>query len=480
MSAADAERAADLRATVAELETVTWEMERRRLIAPDFGRWQDRARPEFDWGSEHFRYMQRRLDQVTAGELKRVLFQVSVRHGKTENNTTGYSGYRLSLNPETRILIGTYSQKQARKLSRGIRRLARSQGVGIVGDADALDEWETPEGGGLRAVGAGAGVASVNADLIIIDDPIGSRKEAESEAHRNAVWDWITDDILARAEPHTAVLFSMPRWHHDDPAGRMQRLQPGRWTLVDLPCVAENGDVLGRKPGELLWPEFRPQSWVDEMRVDLGLYGFAALVQCRPSPREGGMFKWRWMEPFFVDAMPRAVVARVRYWDTAGTEGGGDYTAGCRVSLGVNGLFYIEHMERFQHAPGSRDNRIRATCLKDRQLGGMYEVGVEEESGVGGRDRTQKIVGKLAGLSVFTENAGSRGSKELAADPVASQMEVGNVRIVRGDWNQAFIEELLAFPNGLNDDQVDGMSGAFRRLTADVPEVAFGSYTVGI
>lgn len=439
------------------------------MVSPDFAGWIERARPEMRWDYPHFRYMQRYLDRVTSGELRRVLFQVAVRHGKTEHNTISYAAYRLELDPSTRILLGTYSQKQAHKLSRQIRRLARKRGVDMSSERDAVGEWETLDGGGLRAVGSGTGVASVNADLILIDDPIGSREEAESKAHRDRVWLWITNDILARCEPHTAVLFSMPRWHMDDPAGRMQEHQPDRWTIVDLPGIADEDDPLGRAEGELLWPDLRPQSWVDEMRVDLGRYGFAALVQGRPSPKEGGLFKWSWMEDQFVEAIPVGVKDRVRYWDTAGTEDGGDYTAGVRVSIGSDDLYYIESVVRGQWAPGRRDTEIQKVCREDDKLPGPYRVGVEEESGINGKKRTQAIVRQLSGLKVFTERP--TGDKELRADPVASQMQVGNVRIVRSDrWNRDFYDELLSFPNGEHDDQVDALSGAFSALSEPVPK----------
>lgn len=460
MATATAEKAS-LQETVAELEAVTVEMERRGLKDPDFGLWQSLARPGMDWGFPHFRYMFSHLDRVTAGELRRVLFQVAIRHGKTET-MKGYCAYRMELDPTYRILFATHNQSTALEASRDVRRWVKRRGVELSEDANAASNWETAERGKFRALGVGTGTASLNADLIVIDDPIGGRKEAESEAHRNAVWDWLRMDILARAEPHTAVLFSMPRWHHDDPAGRAQRFQEDQWTVVDLPGLAEPDDPLDREEGELLWPAYRPQSWVDDKRVELGSYGFAAAVQCRPSPREGGMFKWAWLENNFVDATPQDVELRVRYWDTAGTEGGGDYTAGCRMSLASDGLYYIEHMARGQWAPGRRDQQIKAVCDNDAKTEGRYKVGIEQESGINGKKRTRAIIQQLSGYSVKAEPA--TGSKEYRADPVASQMEVGNVKVVRGDWNREFYEELLAFPHGSHDDQVDAMSGAFSML----------------
>ena len=467
--------ASTARARLADLEELAQLkalQEQRGLVGPNFGAWQRMARPEFSWEHPHFRYIEKRLDSVTAGDLRRLILQVSIRHGKTEQ-VIGYAVYRLERDPSTRILLCTYSHLQARKLSRTIRKLAIDRGVAVSATANTVDDWETEAGGGMRSVGVGAGVASVNADLILIDDPIGKRADAESEASRETVWDWLTTDILARAEPHTSVIFSMPRWHFDDPSGRLQSRHPGVWELVDLPGVAEEDDPLGREPGELLWPSHRPQSWVDEMRMELGSYGFASAVQCRPVPREGGMFKWKWLEHHFVDIVPRSVQRRVRYWDLAGTEGGGDYTAGCRVSLGTDGLFYIEHVLRGQWAPGYRDSQVQSRCLADAKVPGIYEVGIEREAGIGGEDRTRAVVGQLAGLSVYSDRP--TGSKEARADPVASQMEVGNVRIVRGDWNRDFIDELMTFPNGLHDDQVDALSGAFSRLTVPRNTMSVGS-----
>lgn len=465
-----------LTSDIAELEAVTWEMERRGLLSPDFGAWQRRIRTGFDWEAPHFDLVHDRLDDITAGELRRLLLQIAIRHGKTET-VTGYMGYRLELDPSTRILLGTYSQPQARKLSRTVRRLAKSRGVELRPEANSVDEWETTAGGGLRAVGAGSGVASVNADLIVIDDPIGSRAEAESAAHRDRVWDWITTDILARSEPHTAVVFSMPRWHRDDPSGRMQDRQADRWHLIDLPGVAEPGDLLGREEGEFLWPSHRPQSWVDEMRVDLGSYGFASAVQCRPSPREGGMFKWDWWQ--LIDEAPEAV-RMVRYWDTAGTDATGDndpdYTAGTLGCRMADQRTAIVDVERFRLSVAKRDAKIAETAKADREkYGSRVHWWFEAESGVGGKDRTAAIVRMVQALGITCHTERASGSKTLRAEPLASATEAGNVVLCPGAWRDPFRLEAADFPGGAHDDQVDSAAGMFNKLAeAPRPAESFG------
>lgn len=443
------------------------ELDRRGLIPPDYGQWLTIGRPDLRWDYSHFRHMQSALDKVTAGELLRVGFQVAVRHGKTEHNSIGYAAYRLERDPSTRILVGTYGQHQSRKVSREVRRICRRRGIRISPDVDSVDEWETVEGGGLRAVGAGTGVASVNADLIIIDDPIGKREEAESLAHRDRVWDWITSDILARAEPHTQALFSMPRWHDDDPAGRLQDQMGDLWYWVDLPGEAEEDDQLGRAPGQLLWPELRPQSWMDQKRIELGTYGFASLVQCRPRPREGGMFKWEWW--VLIDAVP-AVGPMVRYVDPAGTAATAkghdpDYTAAALLCRMEDRRTAIVDVARFRKSVAARDAELESICREDRvRFGDRVVWWIEEETGIAGKDRTAQLVRRLQATGMVVKTEHPTGSKVLRAEPLASKAEMGNVVLCPGEWRNDFRSEAADFPNGKHDDQIDAAAGADAKL----------------
>lgn len=453
-------------ALLAEAEALSWEAERRGIMAPDFGAWIERARPEMRWDAAHFRLMQRELDAVTAGEGLRLLLQVSGRHGKTET-VTSYGAYRLDLRPETRILLVTYSQPQARKLSRVIRRMAVRRGVELSSDRVAVDEWETAVGGGLRAVGIGSGTASINADLILIDDPIGNRAEAESQAKRESVWDALTTDILARAEPHTGVVFSMPRWHSDDPSGRLQDRHAGRWRLIDLPGRSlGDGDMLGRPEGAVLWPELRPESWHEGQRIELGEYGYASFIQCRPTPRGGGMFKWDWWR--LLDSVP-ATGRMVRYWDVAGTDVTGsndpDYTAGalgCRMEDGRTAFVDIT---RFRLSVAGRDARIVEIARQDKQrYGGRVEWWFESETGIAGSERTESIVRAVQNVGMTCHSERPTGSKEIRAEPLASKAEAGNVVLCPGEWRDDFRLEAAQFPTGAHDDQVDAAVGADAKL----------------
>ena len=448
-------------------------------VTASFGTWMAAARPALRWDYRHFAAMQARLDLVTAGASRREYFQIPIRHGKTEHNTIGYAVYRLERDPRTRIIVASYNEKQAQKFSREIRKLAKARGIALSTDRDTAGEWETAAGGGVRAVGAGAGVAGVNADLILIDDPIGSRDEAESPAHRDRGWDWITSDLLARAEPRTAVLFTMSRWHDDDPAGRLLERHPGVWHVLDLPAEAEANDPLGRAEGEPLWPELRGAEWLREKRVELLEYGFASLLQGRPRPREGGMFKWDWWQ--MLGALP-APSRLVRYWDLAGTRpklkgSDPDYTAGVLWTRTPAGHAVVCHVKRFRVEVAARDALIEAQAAADAKAFGAGRVTywIEKQAGISGDDATAALVRRVQklGMVVFTEHP--TGSKPERATPLASAAMAGNVFLGPDDpkepWHDTFRLEAADFPFGKHDDQVDAAAGGYVKLTAPVSGV---------
>lgn len=447
--------------------------------------WLKQARPDYDWSARHFTRMQEELAKLTAGEFRRIYFSVPIRHGKTEHNSVSYAAYRLELNPAFRWIVGAYNQRFAEKVSRAIRKLARSRGVQISKDRDTAAEWETTLGGGVRALGAGTGSAGLNADGIIIDDPIGSRDDAESQAVRDQVWDWITNDIFGRSEPHTIALFTMSRWHQDDPAGRMMDRQSTLWRVVDLPGLAEPNDPLGRALNEPLWPEHRGMEWMEEKKIELQEYGFASLIQGRPRPREGGMFKWEWWK--LIDAIP-SLGRIVRYWDLAGTSKKNkshdpDWSAGAALCRLPDARTAIVDVERFRLDIHARDARLMQVCREDLKLfPGRICWWIETEAGIAGVDRTNEVVRQLQalGMPVYTEHP--TGNKVLRWEPLASKAGAGNVVLCpdrpERKWRDAFRLEAADAPNGTHDDQLDAAAGADAKLAAPLPTVGFSSLSM--
>jgi predicted phage terminase large subunit-like protein len=177
---------------------------------------------------------------------------------------------------------------------------------------------------------------------------------------------------------------------------------------------------------------------------------------------EGDRFKREWFGPA-IPARPSFLTQWVRYWDKAGTQDGGDYTAGVLMGRG-GGLFYVLDVVRGQWSPAQRKAIIRQTTQLDAVACPRYTVWQEQEPGSGGKESALATIEDLAGYDVHAETV--TGSKVVRANPFAAQCEVGNVKLIAGAWNAAYLDELCAFPDGPHDDQVDASSGAFAKLAA--------------
>lgn len=165
-----------------------------------------------------------------------------------------------------------------------------------------------------------------------------------------------------------------------------------------------------------------------------------------------------------VDAAPKAKKT-VRAWDLAGTKktdkNNPDWTVGVKMSEGVDGYYYIEHVSRFQDSPAKVDAAIKNLASSD---GGLTRIRLPQDPGQAGKAQAHHLTKMLAGYNVTALPV--TGDKVTRAKPLASQVEAGNVRLVRGPWNEDFLKELEAFPEGSNDDQVDAAADAFNDLSA--------------
>jgi predicted phage terminase large subunit-like protein len=258
-------------------------------------------------------------------------------------------------------------------------------------------------------------------------------------------------------------LLVVTRWHVDDLAGRLlsgeNEDDQVPWTVISLPALAEENDPLGRAPGEALWPERYDADTLRASRATLGSYFFEALYQQRPTKRAGGMFKRDW---FQIVGAPLRGAKRVRCWDLAGTEGEGDWTAGVKLAE-RDGNFCFEDVVRGQWGPRGVRDRVLQTAQLD---GPEVEIVLFQDPGQAGKDQVSEYRKLLVGFPVHVMS--SSGNPDLRAESLSAQFEAGAVTLLRAHWNEEFIDELCAFSskstNGI-DDQVDGASGGFVRLT---------------
>jgi predicted phage terminase large subunit-like protein len=253
----------------------------------------------------------------------------------------------------------------------------------------------------------------------------------------------------------------MTRWHEDDVIGRLKRDPLGRrWVHLDLPAVmdahGEPADEQTDADARALWPEQYPLERLAPIRAT-GEHGWWSLYQQRPFPKGGAMFKRGWFG--VEDAAPRGGRV-VRGWDLAATKDG-DGAATCGVKIrAAGGRFYVEHVAWLRGSPHEVEALITQTAEQD---GRDVVQDLPQDPGQAGKSQRSYLASKLAGyIAHFSPET---GSKELRAEPFAAQAQAGNVALVRGNWNDALLDELEAFPVGRLKDRVDACSRAFAALT---------------
>lgn len=397
------------------------------------------------------------LEHVEATPGDRVIYVMPPRHAKTATVSERFPVYCLKKHPDWRIIGGSYAQSLANKISRRARRIAEGELV-ISSDRDAVEEWETAEGGGYRAVGVGAGITGHGGNVIIIDDPVKSREQADSPVYREKVWDWWKEDLYTRLEPGGRVIVVQTRWHNDDLAGRILADDQG-FRVVHFPAIATGSDW--RDVGEPLWPERFDAAALDGIKRTIGPRAFSALYQGTPIPEEGAMFKRSWFK--ISTALPTNIVRMVRYWDLAATEArrgaDPDWTVGTLLALGSDGRVWVLDVRRMRGSPQAVKDLVRQTAKSD---GNRVEIFIEQEPGSSGKividDFRRALIGYAARGNRET------GDKVSRARPLASQVEIGNVWLVDAPWNREYLDEFEGFPHSAHDDQVDSTSGAFNRI----------------
>lgn len=434
------------------------------------------------------------LTDVVNGDIRRLMIFAPPQHGKTELVSVRLPPFWLGNRPDDPVILTSYAASLAHNKSRQARAVVESPEYGALFPeiktnraSRAVDHWEL-DGyrGGVLAAGVGGPITGFGGLLGIIDDPFENWAQAQSETIRNSVWEWWRSTFRTRIWENGAIVIVLTRWHEDDLAGRLLKAQPGEWHVLRLPAIAETQadrdannkrlglkvglpDPLGRKPGQALCPGRFSKKALKEIERDVGSYVWGAQYQGSPRPPGGNRIKRAWLE--IVQAAPAELDQIVRYWDKAATAGGGAFTAG--VLIGRTGRLYtVLSVVRGQWSTGTREATIKQIAQLDRQrYGPKVSTWIEQEPGSSGVDSAKATIQNLAGFAIFAERA--TGSKEIRAGPFIAQAEGGNVRLLEGEWNEDYIEELVAFPNSTYKDQMDGTSGAFNKIALRRPvEVA--------
>jgi predicted phage terminase large subunit-like protein len=406
------------------------------------------------------------LEGLSRGKYDRLMVLMPPGSAKSTYASIIFPAWWFSQHPRSSIISASHSLGLAEHFSRRVRALilAKQQclGFSVARDQRAVASWTTSTGGEYLAVGVRGAITGRRADLVIIDDPVKSQADAESSRQRDHIWDWYKSDVTTRLKPGGKVVLIMTRWHPDDLGGQLLDQVGAEWRVVRLPALAEAGDPLGRSVGTPLWPEWEDRDALTRKRELIGERAWSALFQQSPLPSGGRLFS---IDRIAVAQPDHDGKTTVRAWDLAATGDTGrndpDWTVGVKLSCDKSGRYVILDVARIRGTPRQVEDLIVNTAQKD---GTKVIVAIPEDPGQAGKSQISYLTRQLAGFHVISSR--ETGSKATRAMPLASQVEAGNVLIVRADWSRALLDEMRDFPWGKKDDQVDALVRAFTTLTA--------------
>lgn len=247
----------------------------------------------------HHKVLVEALDQLERGEVDRLMVMMPPGSAKSTYANVFFSEYFLGRNPTLQIITASNTKELAEEFGRRVRNAASEPdfnmlwGASLSGDNSSAARWSLDKGGQYFAVGVGGAIAGRRGDLAIIDDPVATREDADSERMRQRNWDWYNNDLLTRLKPGGRIVFIMTRWHEDDLAGRILDRDGKRWLVIKIPMEAGEKDILGRQPGERLWKSWFTEDMVQQAKCDPR--SWISLYQQEPRPADGAEFKRGWI-----------------------------------------------------------------------------------------------------------------------------------------------------------------------------------------
>ena len=406
-------------------------------------------------------------EAVANEESPRLMLFMPPRHGKSTLASVAFPAWHLGKNPQHEFISCSYSGSLAMSFSRKVRQLVREPNYKYIfeetkldKDSQSIESWLTTRGGGYVAAGVGGGITGKGANILLIDDPVKNREDAESENNREATWDWYTSTAYTRLSPGGGILVILTRWHDDDLAGKL--LTAGeegadQWEVVKYPAIAEENETY-RKQGEPLHPERYNLESLEMIQRAIGPRDWTALYQQNPVSDEGDYFNRdmvRYYEPEEID------YDRLRYycaWDLAiGQRDRNDFSVGVTVGIDEYDNMYVVDVIR-----GKYDGFELVEKILD-----FYEqwrpgiVGIERghiEMAIG-PFLEKRVAERRLHSAYFKDLKVGRRDKEARARAIQGRMQQGKVYFPQdATWTGSMVAELLRFPNGVHDDQVDALA----------------------
>jgi predicted phage terminase large subunit-like protein len=410
----------------------------------------------------------RELEAVERGETARLMVLMPPGSAKSTYASVLFPPWFMGRNSQSAVLGVSNTTDLAERFSRRVRNIVALrefsnvfEANGVSADSAAEGNWETIKGGEFFAAGMGSAIAGRRADLGLIDDPIKTRQEADSERIRQTQWDWYINDFLTRLKPGARQILIQTRWHEDDLGGRILEREAARWRVVKLPMLAIANDPLGREHGERLWPEWFTDEMITTARADTRSWN--ALYQQEPVPDEGDYFKRDNFDEY--DSAPD----RLHIYgasDYAVTEGGGDFTEHGVFGIDFSGKPYVLDWWRGQT---QSDKWIEAQCDLIKLWKPLVWFG---EAGPIRRAIEPFLMRRITERAAYCrlEWLPSISDKEIRARSIQALSHVKVMSFPKqAPWKADVMKQILQFPSGKYDDAVDVLSLIGRGLEYVTP-----------
>lgn len=408
----------------------------------------------------------------------RLIVSMPPQEGKSQRCSRWFPLWALERDHDLRVAIVSYELSVARRWGRSIRddiTMHPELGMYVRTDVAAQHEWQI-EGhqGGVYSAGVGGALTGRPVDLMVIDDPVKDREQADSAVYRQKVWDWWTDVGSTRLAPGAPVVLILTRWHEDDLAGRISTAEDGvLWRTLNIPAEAEPAnDPLGREPGEFLASaRGRSREQWEAIKVRVGSRTWNALYQGRPAPIEGGMFgrdSWQtYSTPMWTDAEDGSRVVLgieelIQSWDmTFKDTAGADYVVGQVWGRQGAEVYLLDQVRGRWTFTRTCDEVRRLTARWPQATVKLVE---DKANGSAVIDALHRTVPGLIPVN-------PEGGKIARAQAISPLVEARNTYLPAphmAPWVADFVEEAATFPNGVHDDQVDAMSQGLARMMVSI------------
>lgn len=414
---------------------------------------------EPNWHHELIAKELEHIEQFGDRDYKILLVFEPPRHGKSQQISIDFPSWYLGRNPDKEIIIASYSADLAQDFGGKTREKAQSieykyifPEVTLREDEKARGRWRTKQGGGYIAVGVGGPITGRGANILLIDDPVKNREEAESEVYREKVWDWFTSTAFTRLEPKGVAIIIMTRWHVDDLAGRIvdHPELSDRVKVISLPAIATQ-DGKHRKAGEPLWIQKYPLEALLEIKKAVGPYDWSALYMGSPVLTENQEFKPEWYREISEDEVGMMNCRRFLTIDTAiSKKAEADYTGFCDNSVNQENFW---HLRAWRVKLGAEE---LVNALFSLHESNNYErIGIERTAYLDGLkpylDSEQRKRGKFLPI---VEVQHKQTSKEIRIRGLIPLYYAKSVFHIKGRCD-SLVEEQISFPVGMHDDTLD-------------------------